>query len=232
MIKEFNKNKIGKDFIVGDIHGCFSKLKNHLNAIGFNPENGDRLFSVGDLIDRGDECEMVLQWLDYDWFHPVRGNHDDYVCRYDTCDVGNWIYNGGIWFAGLQEYEKVIYKDRFSSLPIAIELETEYGKIGIVHANCPFNDWNIFKKSLANLENTKYQKNVKNSCMWDRSRIENKMFEQSKVENIDVVICGHTPLEKREWVGNVLHIDTAGWHPNGYGFTVMNIADVYLKESA
>ena len=43
--------------------------------IGFDP-SVDRLFSVGDLVDRGPESERVLEWLDKAWFHAICGNHD------------------------------------------------------------------------------------------------------------------------------------------------------------
>jgi len=50
----FACNAVGRDFAVGDIHGCFSHLRRSLEAIGFDA-SVDRLFSVGDLIDRGPE---------------------------------------------------------------------------------------------------------------------------------------------------------------------------------
>ena len=100
LFKRFERNDLGRDFAVGDIHGHFSQLQKKLDEIGFN-QDVDRLFSVGDLVDRGPECELSLEWIDRPWFHPVRGNHDDYVCRYDTCDISNWIQNGGIWFSAL-----------------------------------------------------------------------------------------------------------------------------------
>lgn len=30
MIKHFTENKVGKDYVVGDIHGCFEKLERGL----------------------------------------------------------------------------------------------------------------------------------------------------------------------------------------------------------
>ena len=71
MIKHFEMNTKGKDFVVGDIHGCFSKLQEQLWTIGFN-EEVDRLFCVGDLIDRGPESYKFEEWLDYPWFNSVQ----------------------------------------------------------------------------------------------------------------------------------------------------------------
>ena len=72
MIKRFSKNLVGRDFVVGDIHGAFTKLKQALEKIEFNTEV-DRLFCVGDLVDRGGENEQATDWLFKPWFHTVRG---------------------------------------------------------------------------------------------------------------------------------------------------------------
>ena len=48
------QNTVGRDIAVGDIHGCFTELQRGLDTIGFDPCT-DRLFSVGDLVDRGPE---------------------------------------------------------------------------------------------------------------------------------------------------------------------------------
>ena len=53
------RNALGRDFAVGDVHGCFTRLQQGLDQLGFDPTR-DRLFSVGDLVDRGPECESVL----------------------------------------------------------------------------------------------------------------------------------------------------------------------------
>lgn len=84
LIRRFSRNPLGRDLAVGDIHGYFSRLEQTLNQAGFDPAR-DRLFSVGDLTDRGPDCTAVLDWLAKPWFHPVCGNHDDYVCRYESC---------------------------------------------------------------------------------------------------------------------------------------------------
>ena len=98
--KTLPQNALGRDLAVGDIHGHFALLQQALDTLDFDPAR-DRLFSVGDLADRGPECSEVIHWLARPWFHPVCGNHDDYVCRYESCDRENWIRNGGGWFQHL-----------------------------------------------------------------------------------------------------------------------------------
>ena len=180
-IKRFAANTAGRDFAVGDIHGHFTRLQAALDTVAFDPEI-DRLFSVGDLVDRGPECRDVLEWLAKPWFHPVRGNHDDYVCRFDTCDVENWVYNGGSWFAGLAWDEQREFAAQFRELPIA--------------------------------------KLVQNSCMWSRTRIQDGAT--NGVNGLRALVVGHTPLRQPVALGNVHHIDTAGWM-DGH-FTLLELA--------
>lgn len=218
-VKRFAANTAGRDFAVGDIHGHFTRLQVALDAAGFDPAT-DRLFSVGDLVDRGPECEDVIKWLNKPWFHPVRGNHDDYVCRFDTCDIGNWMYNGGTWFVGLPLTEQQNYQVMFQDLPIAIEVETAQGLIGIVHADCPFPSWGQLRAELESPESSKRLKQVQNSCMWSRSRIQDG--DKCGVEGVRALVVGHTPLRQPAVLGNVHYIDTAGWM-DGH-FTLLDLA--------
>lgn len=217
-IKRFAANTAGRDFAVGDIHGHFSRLQAALDTVAFDPEI-DRLFSVGDLVDRGPECRDVLDWLTKPWFHPVRGNHDDYVCRFDTCNVDNWVYNGGAWFAGLAWDEQREFAAQFRELPIAIEVETTEGLIGIVHADCPLQSWDELRQELEAPESAKRLKLVQNSCMWSRTRIQDGAT--NGVERLRALVVGHTPLRQPIALGNVHHIDTAGWM-DGH-FTLLNL---------
>lgn len=217
MIKHFTINTSGRDFAVGDIHGHFTRLQEALGRIGFNPEC-DRLFSVGDLVDRGPECEQVLDWLDKPWFHPVRGNHDDYVCRHDTCDTGNWLQNGGAWFMALTWAEREEFAAQFRELPIAIEVETAGGPVGLTHADCPFPSWRFLLEKLEDGAegNAGLLRSIKNACMWSRRRIETG--DQSGVEDVRALVVGHTPLTRPTALRNVIHIDTMGWRPDKGGY--------------
>lgn len=223
LVKRFQKNTAGKDFAVGDIHGHFTLLQKALDEVGFDPEK-DRLFSVGDLVDRGHECEQVMSWLDKSWFHPVRGNHDDYVCRHDTCDTGNWLQNGGAWFMALAWADKQEFAAQFRELPIAIEVETDEGPVGLLHADCPFPSWRYLIEKLEDGAegNPGLLRSIKNACMWSRRRME--LEDPAGVDDIRALVVGHTPIVRPVSLGNVIHIDTAGWcpHKGGY-FTLLEL---------
>lgn len=233
-VQRFSKNQSGRDFIVGDIHGCFSRLQSHLEAIGFNPEL-DRLFSVGDLVDRGPECEASLEWLNKPWFFAVAGNHEDFAIRWPNghMNAEQYISNGGAWNAFLSTERSLVFADAFRALPVAIELETESGLVGIVHADCPLNSWADFvgaletgwvKTAAGELRNSKQAlDSVIDAAQWSRNRYQLSQvgFAPADVSDVRAVIVGHTPLPDPEWVGNVFHIDTGACYEWGR-FTVID----------
>ena len=51
-------NLLGKDYVIGDIHGAYDELMYGLGRVEFNPDK-DRLIAVGDLIDRGKQKYAV-----------------------------------------------------------------------------------------------------------------------------------------------------------------------------
>ena len=75
-VVERNRAPGGRDWVVGDVHGCFTTLREALRAIDF--EHGrDRVFSVGDLIDRDPNSIEALEWLAGERFEAVvMGNHE------------------------------------------------------------------------------------------------------------------------------------------------------------
>jgi len=69
-------NAAGRDFVVGDVHGMFDRVEEALSRVDFDRDR-DRLFCVGDLIDRGPQSKEVARFLDQPFVHAVCGNHED-----------------------------------------------------------------------------------------------------------------------------------------------------------
>ncbi|PYV81665.1 MAG: symmetrical bis(5'-nucleosyl)-tetraphosphatase, partial [Acidobacteria bacterium] len=64
-------------YVIGDIHGCFQTFQNLLARIQFTPRQ-DRLWLVGDLVNRGPRSLEVLRWVRERERQVivVLGNHD------------------------------------------------------------------------------------------------------------------------------------------------------------
>jgi serine/threonine protein phosphatase 1 len=220
----FSSNTRGRDFAVGDIHGHFNRLQAALDQQGFNPAV-DRLFSVGDLVDRGPHSEQCLEWLDRPWFFAVQGNHEALaiqVVENVPLDHGMYRSSGGGWFLDSSLEKQRQFAARFALLPIALEVETAAGLVGMVHADCPFPSWRSLRDYLQNhLPNDRF---TDEGCQWSRSRL--KRNDLSGVRDIRAVIVGHTPLRRPKRLGNVWHIDTAGWS-EGY-FTLLELATLQV----
>ena len=228
LLKRFEINTSGRDLVVGDIHGYFTKLQLALDAVGFDPSRGDRLFSVGDLVDRGPDSADVLDWLAQPWFHAVQGNHDDMAIRWGRpdCRMDAELYaqNGGAWNIANTAPERLAYSDALDALPLVIEIETAAGLVGIVHADCTFNSWDDFKSILANKTLTNAQrKAVRQSVLWSRERIESG--DQSGVDGVRAVVVGHTPLIRAPYtLGNTIYIDSGAWALEGKDFCLLDAA--------
>jgi len=196
-------NTNGRDFVAGDIHGCFDLLSKALRDLRFDPE-ADRLFSVGDLVDRGPQSAQVVEWLAQPWFHPVRGNHEQMAIDYVAGEQDSLEYrvNGGRWFIDLPAGRQADIARMFDALPIAIEVETRAGAVGIVHADCPFDSWQELVAELGGEDGEV----IANISMWSRERFGARIA--SHVAGIAKIFVGHTPVDRDLLLGNVHYIDT------------------------
>lgn len=77
-------------YVIGDVQGCFAELQALLAKIGYSPEC-DRLYLVGDLVNRGPDSLAVLRWAMQERSHvaTVLGNHDLHLlaCHYGAADL-------------------------------------------------------------------------------------------------------------------------------------------------
>lgn len=215
-VKRFGLNTKGRDIAGGDVHGHFSYLWAELVRIGFDP-SVDRLFLTGDLVDRGPENIEAHNWLK--WVNSARGNHDDYVARYKTSS--KWLKGVGNWFTRFTPEEQEIFATPFRSLPIAMEIETRNGLVGIVHASCAYKSWKEMVEALNDTSHHKTHKLVMNKCMFNRTRFEK--LDDTKIKDIRAVVVGHNPTPEMLILGNTYYIDTEGWKPGRGKFTLLDL---------
>ncbi|EHK67312.1 calcineurin-like phosphoesterase family protein 4 [Achromobacter arsenitoxydans SY8] len=219
------RNESGRDFAVGDVHGHFSRLQQALDELGFDPLR-DRLFSVGDLVDRGPESEAALDWLARPWFHAVQGNHEDYAIRHvrtGKVDVMNWRGYGGGWFLDLPAERQEVFAEAFTKLPIAIEVETSAGAVGLLHADCPVLFWPRLESALQD----RY-KRTSAACQWSRDRL--RQMDRTGILGVRAVVAGHTPVASPLALGNVYHIDTEGWNEGYFTFLDLESLQAWPRE--
>jgi serine/threonine protein phosphatase 1 len=201
-------------FVVGDIHGSFTKLEAALSEFNFDEQAGDHLVSVGDLVDRGPENELVVKWIEAPWFHAVRGNHEDMIIDPNLAYLSN--KNGGEWFFDLPSAKQKEIRSALKTLPIIMEVLLPGGKrIGICHACYPGPSW-------SNASELAYD--CEQEILWDRRRIrECRLLGFGRtVQDIDHVYYGHTPLNGPFHAGNQSWIDTGAYHEDGY-FTIIEV---------
>lgn len=209
-------NEKGRDFVVGDLHGCYDKLMEKLHLVEFHTES-DRLFSVGDLVDRGPKNVECLRLINEPWFHAVVGNHEDMmfesVLGQSYCRIKMWMPNGGTWYLGISgelkdEVDALIAK-AFVTMPLGIIIDRPEGKIGIVHAAWPTNEPGETSDRLF-MEKRSF-------VTWDRGGV----GLDEVPEDLAAVYMGHNPLRIRKSVGKSHWIDTAAAY--GGDLTILEI---------
>ena len=166
-VKVFEVNVEGRDFVIGDLHGAYPCFENLLNNLNFD-KSKDRMFSVGDLIDRGPDSQSCLRLLREPWFHAVFANHEQMMLHAFTDGAfgESWIRNGGVW--GLEiacaadsllkgkpvaisedDYDIITLVTLIDELPFLITVNMPDGKkFHIIHAELPVGE-NITDEMLA-----------------------------------------------------------------------------------
>lgn len=173
-----------RTFVIGDIHGCAATLRRLVEKV-LRPLPVDRIYLLGDLIDRGPDSRGVLDFifelrkrgLSVD---SVRGNHEEMYLQtgVDHRYRELWAANGGLDTLASFEADGPgdiphRYRDFLESLPLYILLDD----FVIVHAGLNFETPHPFDDTDAMLWTR--------SPFVDRQRIGGRRL-----------ICGHTPVTR------------------------------------
>lgn len=203
----------GRMFFTTDLHGHYDLLHEALNSVAFSSEK-DFLVVGGDWTDRGPHSNT---FLDYVHVPSVRGNHeqmfiDGFQANWNPEDrnVRTLKAHGGDWIWRLSDIERVMIHDAFSAMPLGIELLLPNDrKVGIIHAEVPYNDWDQFKA----ITKAELDWDGQATAQWARSWYTRRF--QGQVKGVDIVLVGHTPTDrsKPERLGNMIFAD-AGAHWN------------------
>ena len=203
----------GRDWVIGDVHGCFRTLRDALLDIDFEYET-DRLFSVGDLIDRGPNSIKAVDWLESGRLSAVvMGNHEaEMVKLMQTGNVLSPTKAYQQWMRNIPRQEVYRWYNALMALPLAVTVETPTGRVGIVHCSTWRDSWSETLSALA-------QRNMAaiNMVLLGIDDQEKRAGPTgNEVEGIDRVFAGHDPRKHVEGRANTWSIDT------GAGFPAMN----------
>lgn len=204
LFEHYEQNTEGRDFAVSDLHGMFGKFYEALERVKFDPKV-DRVFSGGDLVDRGANSYRCLKLVEKPWFKTVRGNHEDMcLMGLSNPDRVKWHQShGGSWLYELPKPKQLKVAGWVNALPYAMEIETERGLVGMVHADCIVPDWAMIRDALTDLNDDSPA--ILSNIVWGSSRYEKKIT--TEVAGVYRVIVGHIPMRDTTVLGNVTYID-------------------------
>ncbi len=209
-----------KIFAIGDIHGCYDRLKKLMDKIPID-FSCDTLVFIGDYIDRGPYSVEVVDYLmqlrnrvpDIVF---LKGNHEDMLDKFiNGVDRFTYLLNGGQ--QTLDSYlTKPVQSDFYPIPPDHMEffkslrLYYETEEFIFVHAGL---------RPRVPLESQKTE-----DLLWIRDK-----FISSKYDFGKRVIFGHTPLKKPLVEPNKIGIDTGAVYGNA--LTCVQLPDLVFFQT-
>lgn len=239
-INKLQINTVGKDYVVGDLHGCYDLLLSLLAHVNFD-KCRDRLFSVGDLIDRGPDSLRCLELIAEPWFYTVQGNHEIAMLGFflpylidgslndldDIHDTGFLDY-GGEWVIPYFQSENKRMSDEFDrglarilDLPLILVVGENENRFHVCHAELVKPDLTDFDSAVwldtdidRWLAEASVPAEVQNNIYWGRTLIHSKLVDQAnyKIEpGLSRTFCGHTYARKHRHTLSHLCLDTGAF---------------------
>jgi Diadenosine tetraphosphatase and related serine/threonine protein phosphatases len=204
--------------VIGDVHGHYDGLMTLLEALA--PGWDDRVYFLGDLIDRGPKSAQVLEFVKESSYQTLLGNHEQLMLDalpngpVDLRSWQAWLYSGGdATIASYRDTGMMPYKhlEWMRSLPTHLDL----GDIWLVHAG-------------VDPKLPIHQQSIEQFC-WIRQAFHNisKPYFTNKL-----IITGHTITFTFEGVmpGELvrgpgwLDIDTGAYHPKSGWLTGLDLS--------
>lgn len=227
MLLRLPANAAGRDFVVGDLHGCRAMLDALLARIGFD-KAVDRLFAVGDLVDRGPDSPGCLALLQEPWFFSVLGNHEQMLMMAAADDTplawSFWLRNGGAWGRGITREELLEHAAALSVLPLVIAVGEGDERFNVLHGEFFGSDADLD----AVLAEADKSGRLPLSILWGRDLADGKV-EPEKQAGLSPTFCGHTPFSTVGRIGQQIFIDTGAYlahHRGDHAENALTIVEV------
>jgi len=195
-------NEVGRDFIVGDLHGEVKPLYKQLADLKFNIQS-DRLFCTGDLISRGTNTIECLNLLTEKWFYPVMGNHEQlFLLGFVSAKYWDVLKdNGGLWLTENLHNSDLLLRWKTLieiCMPLTRTIATQGKQVGVTHASA-INNWGKLQAGVLSDEDIWH-------TLWSRP-LQN-VDECLAIDSIDYVVHGHSPVHAPTKINNRYWIDT------------------------
>ena len=194
-----------KIFAIGDIHGCYDKLKSLMEKIPIDFTR-DTLVFIGDYIDRGSHSVEVVDYLiklkkRVPEVIFLKGNHEDMLDKFiNGADRFTYLLNGG-----QQTLDSYLMKPAESEFfPIPDEHLDFFKSLRLFYETEEFVFVHAGLRPRVPLENQSTE-----DLLWIRNK-----FVGSKYDFGKRVIFGHTPLKQPLVEANKIGIDTGAVYGN------------------
>lgn len=209
-------NAQGRDFVVGDLHGCYSLFRTALGAAGFRPGK-DRVFSVGDLVDRGPQSLECLELLEKPWFFACRGNHEEMLISHLKDPTGAPPFEAAWLHAAAPTYTERRqlagkWLTRLQALPYVRVVGEGARRFNVVHAELldqkkPVTDAMLDAWDFAS------ERALKKHACYGRTMV--RQWRQGKrtapQPGLSTTYCGHTVVPGPLRLGNQVYLDQGGF---------------------
>jgi serine/threonine protein phosphatase 1 len=206
-------NTQGRDFVMGDLHGCLRSLNKALDTVGFD-KSIDRLFVTGDLIDRGFHSIECLKLIQEEWFYSIMGNHelmmigafwrsfnsDAIPAELDYCE-SSFYKNGGKWMIdyldgnGMPDTEISELLHQVSRLPVILTVGEGEQRFNLVHSQLLPNETDANMDNLPELvpTNSKVIWHIIEVLLWERQLMKSDDTTLPAIQpGLSTTYVGHT----------------------------------------
>jgi serine/threonine protein phosphatase 1 len=239
-IRKLPANRQGKDYVVGDLHGCYDLLERLLIAVDFDKTH-DRLFSVGDMIDRGPDSLRCLQLLAEPWFFAVQGNHELMMLNFflpylltgsiaglnDSNETGFLDYGGDWVEAYFQVSQKRMSIELNQCIAMTLELPLVWvvgdgeNRFHVIHAELVRPNYKTAEQVVwldsdidRWLKEQAVPAEIEHHLCWGRTLMLSELgdLDNAKIQpGLSTTFCGHTYATKPRHVLSHLCLDTGAF---------------------
>lgn len=191
-VLNFPANRLGRDFVVGDVCGDFELLFRQMSVLAFNPTK-DRLFCVGHLIASSWSMSQCIRFVRHPGVYALRTNIEQQLLdlfeegepdEAYLIDVAQAFGEAGAWLAESSRAQREQVVDAMRMLPLAMGIGDRQPDFGLVHGSVPMGmAWSEFTSRLV-----KGDEECLSAALWGNQEIPNE-----PVDGVSEVFVCYTP---------------------------------------